>query len=136
MINSEKLAKLIFFAAVVIFALSGARLAFERIDVEALPESLQQGVLIVISFLGSGVVTFVISLGRNLIGYGRNYWKEPEPYNIDRLYGTWMYYYGIIGTIVVLCEQYVPEPWNVAVVAFAAVITFVADFVFSELKKV
>jgi len=111
--------------------LVGLGYAMQQVDVETLPKEWRPTVEPIVVFVSSGAGLFAISLGRNLIGFLRNWIgnKGDETYDMTRLYTTWCYYYGSIGTILSLP---VPSPYKEIFI----VIIVVLDFLTSELKKV
>lgn len=135
--NKETVGKLVFILTVVILALTGAIYGLQQIDVEALPAPLGRVVGIVVGFTSTGLVLFVVTFARSLGGYGVAYWTGDgsEAYDINKFYKTWTLYLTPIGTISTLAGEYIPSPWNTVITSIVALVVFVVDFTFHELRK-
>ncbi len=136
-LNSKKTGILIFAFIVTIIALESLQVAVQQIDVSILPAGFRPDFVALVAFVTTGGLLFVVAFGRNLFGYLRNYLSSDSgvPYNIQRLYGTWMYYLGFIGTSVAISKAFLPAEWYGLVTTVVSIATIAVDFVFSELKK-
>jgi len=137
-LNAEKTANLIIMVLLIFAIFVALQVWANQIDVTVLPVEMQPSVIAVVTFVTAGGTTFAISLGRNIVGYLRNYLKTEytEVYDQQRLGNTWLYYFGIIGTALTAVEAIpVPSPWKEAVLAITTLVALVTDFMFSEIKK-
>jgi hypothetical protein len=137
-LNPEKTAKLVFFVIVVSAVFIGLQTFAQTIDVTQLPIQMQKPFSALIAFMTSGGGLFIVSLGRNLLGYiyvyvGSGY---KETYSFKQLTTTWIYYTSFIGSALAFVEVVrLPAPYDNLVVTVVSMVAFVADFVTSELKK-
>ena len=137
-LNAEKTSKLIIVAILIFAAFVALQVWANQLHIEVLPEETQPVFVALVTFMTAGGTTFAISLGRNVVGYLRNYLETEytEAYDQKRLYNTWLYYFGIIGTVLTAVETIaVPPPWREAVLAITTLVALVADFMLSEIKK-
>jgi len=128
--NAKKTAYLMLAIFVTTVVLVGLAIGIQQLDVEALPEEWQKAAVPIVAFVTSGSGLFLVSVGRNIIGFLRNWWrtKGKETYDVSRLYATWFYYYGTIGTVLALP---IPSPYK----EIAILIIVMLDFLTSELGK-
>ena len=127
--NKEKLAKVLVILIITIGVLTASQVAIQQITPDQVPSYIEPIWGYIVVFFESAPVIIVLALGRNLLGYARNYWKtdHAESYDINRLYGTWAYYIGGITTVLAA----VPEPFDSVAVAIIVLL----DFVTSEIKQ-
>ena len=137
-LNAKKTAMLIV-TAIIIFAVFAALQTWAMsFDVSAIPEQWQPPFTVVITLITSGGFTFAVSLGRNTIGYLRQYVMNEykEDYDFKKLHKTWFYYYGIIGTaLTVVTTLEVPPDWKTTIVSVVTLVSLILDFTLSEIKK-
>ena len=137
-LNAKKTVLLILTAIIMLTVFAGLGEWAKTIDVSILPESAQPILTVVITFMTSGGVTFAITISRNVVGYLRNYVKEEyaEEYDFKQLYGTWFYYFGIIGTAITVVETMpIESPYKELILAITTLASLILDFTLSELKK-
>ena len=137
-LNAKKTVLLILTAIITLTVFAGLGEWAKTIDVSILPESAQPILTVVITFMTSGGVTFAITISRNVVGYLRNYVKEEyaEEYDFKQLYGTWFYYFGIIGTAITVVETMpIQSPYKELILAITTLASLILDFTLSELKK-
>lgn len=135
--NKTKTAELLLVVIVTLAILIGLSEAVKLIDITIFPEQIQPAISIFIVFMGSGTMLFVVGFGRNVLGFLRNYFKthHKEDYDINRLYSTWFYYYGILGTTIAFVKTVVPPIYADPIVAIMTAVAVVLDFVLSEINK-
>ena len=136
-LNAKKTAYLLI-SVLLCFAVFAALQAYaNQLDVASLPEEWQPMFMAFVTFMSSAGATFAISVTRNIAGYLRKYVKTnyAEAYDQKRLYSTWLYYYGIIGTAVTIVNTIeLPSPYKEAVLGITTLVAILADFLFSEIK--
>jgi len=139
--NGKKTVYLVATLLVTIAVLLGLNSWALSIDVNSLPSTLQPYVVTLIAFLSSGTGTLGIGVGRNALGYLLNLVKGTDAdYEIKRLYSTWLYYYGFIGTSVAALkyvETLVPtaKKYVDILVVLITAGALVVDFAFSKLVQ-
>jgi len=137
-LNAQKTVLLILVTIITLAIFAALGEWAKTVDVSILPESAQPILTIVITFMTSGGVTFAITISRNVVGYLRNYVKEEfnEEYDFSRLYGTWFYYYGIIGTAITVVETMpIGSPYKELILVVTTLASLILDFTLSEIKK-
>jgi len=135
-LNTEKTGKLLLAIIVALAVLQGLQYVAETVDISALPSSLQPAMLVLKAFVVSGTGLFFFGLGRNVVGYLRNFWSKnyKETYDVNRLFATYAYYQAVVGGALALVEI-LPTQYREPIIAIVGIAAILLDFVMSEVGK-
>jgi len=128
-LNKDKFAKVLLVAITLLIIFSAIGEVAKTVDLGSVPEPFVTAVTYVVTFLTSITGITLVALGRNLLGYFREYFRMnyKEVYDMNKLYETLALYLGIVTTALTI----VPSPYDSIVIG----IVIIADFVLSEYEK-
>lgn len=131
--DKKVLAKIMVVVVIVFAVFTGLNAYFDSVDLSVVPEGLQPAFTVLFGFFDSGVALFAVALIRNVSGYIYEYAQKSgnEVFLDTKLYGTIVYYVGIVGAV----SAVLPDPYREVGVAVLVVLDVVKQALKELWKK-